>query len=170
MLAPIEYPTGIVVAGTGHRWFGGSDVVEIVQDWINNMLHTLQPRRVISGMAIGFDTYLAREALKQGIPLVAAVPFKGQEDKWPEHVRGDYRKLLNRAERVHIVCARYERGAYQQRNEWMVNNCDLLLAAWNGKPGGTANCVRYAQQVERRIELLPGLKPEAIEEDEADDA
>ena len=57
------YPSGIVVAGTGHRWFGGTDIVGIVQDWINNMLHTIEPRKVITGMAVGFDTYLAREAL-----------------------------------------------------------------------------------------------------------
>lgn len=157
----LEYPTGIVVAGTGHRYFGGQDIVEIVQDWINNMLHTLQPRRVISGMAVGFDTYLAREAVKQEIPLVAAVPFVGQEDPWPDAARAEYRRLLRQSERTEFVSrGGYAREKYQARNEWMVNNCDLLLAAWNGKPGGTAHCVAYAQKVGRRIEFLPGLNPE----------
>jgi uncharacterized phage-like protein YoqJ len=137
--------------------------VEIVRDWINNMLATIEPRRVVTGMAVGFDTYLAREALRQQIPLLAAIPYEGQEDQWPDGARTEYRKILKQAETVHIVeKGGYASWKYQKRNEWMVNNCDLLLAAWSGKPGGTANCVRYAHQVERRVELLPGLKPEAI--------
>lgn len=158
----VDYPTGRVVAGTGHRRFG-ADVSEIVQDWIENMLGTLQPRRVISGVALGFDTWLAEEALRQDIPLVCAVPFKGQPDRWPEPDRTRYRKLLRRADKVHIVCpGLYAPWKFQKRNEWMVNNCELLLAAWTGRLGGTANCVKYAEKVGRRIELLPGLKPEAI--------
>ncbi len=27
----------------------------------------------------------------------------------------------------------------------MVNNCDMLIAVWDGSDGGTANCVKYAQ-------------------------
>lgn len=159
----LEYPTGIVIAGTGHRYFGGPDIVEIVEDWLNNMLHTLKPRWVISGMAVGFDTYLAREAVRQSIPFTAAVPFAGQETRWPSGARAEYKRLLALADKIYYVSpGPYDPGKYQVRNEWMVNNCDLLLAAWNGKAGGTARCVAYAQKVGRRIELLPGMKPEAI--------
>lgn len=167
------YPEGRVIAGTGHRHFGAArdrdgrtqEIDEVVCDWLNNMLHALQPRCVISGMAIGFDTYLAREALAQKIPLVAAVPFSGQEAPWPDNARKEYRRLLSRATRVQIVeDGGYANWKYHRRNQWMVDNCDILLAAWNGKSGGTANCVAYARQVRRRIEFLPGLRPEAIEE------
>ncbi len=33
----------------------------------------------------------------------------------------------------------------QVRNEYMVDRADLVLALWNGTPGGTGNCVRYAR-------------------------
>ena len=42
----------------------------------------------------------------------------------------------------------------QLRNEAMVNDCDLLLALWNGTSGGTANCIRYANSVKREIRNL----------------
>jgi uncharacterized phage-like protein YoqJ len=37
------------------------------------------------------------------------------------------------------------------RNKYMVNNCDVLLALWNGTPGGTQKCVAYAESVNRTI-------------------
>jgi uncharacterized phage-like protein YoqJ len=36
--------------------------------------------------------------------------------------------------------------AMQIRNEWMVDHCDLLVALWDGSPGGTGNCIRYAKR------------------------
>jgi uncharacterized phage-like protein YoqJ len=158
----VDYPKGIVVAGTGHRFFK-SDVQEIVQDWISNMLATIEPVKVVSGMAIGFDTWLAQEAVKQHIPLIAAIPFEGQHLKWPEKQRDQYRKLIRLAETRRVICpGDYEPWKFQRRNEWMVDNCSLLLAAWDGSGGGTANCVSYAKKVGRPVEFLPGLKPEAI--------
>ena len=40
----------------------------------------------------------------------------------------------------------YTSAAMQVRNEWMADHCDVLLALWNGTPGGTANCLRYFTQ------------------------
>lgn len=34
---------------------------------------------------------------------------------------------------------------------WMVDNCDLLIAVHDGSPGGTANCVNYANQKNKKI-------------------
>ena len=31
----------------------------------------------------------------------------------------------------------------QKRNEFMVDNSDLVVAVWNGTSGGTANCLAY---------------------------
>ena len=49
----------------------------------------------------------------------------------------------------HIVSpGEYAAFKMQVRNEWMVDQLnpatDLLLAAWDGSPGGTGNCVKYA--------------------------
>ena len=50
----------------------------------------------------------------------------------------------------------------QERNEWMVNNCDVLIAVWDGTSGGTANCVKYAESLQldiRRINPKELIEP-----------
>ena len=43
----------------------------------------------------------------------------------------------------------------QKRNEYMVDNCDLLIACWSGvKKGGTYNCVKYAIKNNKRIIVI----------------
>jgi uncharacterized phage-like protein YoqJ len=42
-----------------------------------------------------------------------------------------------------------------RRNRYMVENADLLLAAYDGQPGGTATTVQYAIEVGIQVELLP---------------
>ena len=37
-------------------------------------------------------------------------------------------------------------SAYQKRNEWMVDHSSLVLAFYNGEPGGTANTIQYARK------------------------
>lgn len=41
---------------------------------------------------------------------------------------------------------------YQKRNIWMVDHSALLIAVFNGEPGGTLNTIQYAQQ--NQIEIL----------------
>ncbi len=41
-----------------------------------------------------------------------------------------------------------------KRNKWMVDNCDLLIAVWNGTSGGTANCVNYAKSINKQIIII----------------
>jgi uncharacterized phage-like protein YoqJ len=42
----------------------------------------------------------------------------------------------------------------QDRNKWMVDHCDALVAIWNGTSGGTANCVKYALSVNKPIVMI----------------
>jgi uncharacterized phage-like protein YoqJ len=91
------------------------------------------------------------------VPLVAAVPFEGQERKWPEESRNLFRRVLNAA--AEVVCVSeggFSARAMQARNEWVVDRCDALAALWNGSGGGTANCVFYAVKVGRPVLNLWG--------------
>ena len=105
----------------------------------------------ISGMALGVDQDFAKVVLdlKNEFPhirMVAAVPFAGQDGNWPEDSRLAYRDLLARCDEIVYVCEPgYSAWKMQRRNEWMVDHASVLIAVWNGTPGGTANCVRYAQ-------------------------
>lgn len=107
----------------------------------------------ISGMALGADTLWAHLAQSSGDPLIAAIPFQEQDLRWPPESRRIWNQLLNYARSttdrgggVHLCCTGgYSPLSMQKRNEWMVDNCNLLIAVWNGSAGGTANCVKYAR-------------------------
>jgi uncharacterized phage-like protein YoqJ len=144
----------LIVAATGHRpdKLGGYTVAARgrLVAFAESVIPRYAPSEFISGMALGWDTACALACLSLGIPLVAAVPFEGQESKWPEDSQRVYRWILSRAARVEIVCP----GAYgsykmQARNQWMVDRCDKILALWDGSNGGTANCINYADRTRK---------------------
>lgn len=145
-----------IIAGTGHRpdKLGGYSpaATKRLQGFAEFVLDLARPRGVITGMALGWDQALANAAARCGIPYVAAVPFKGQESRWPFFSRQEYDLLLRNARKVVYVCEPgYAAWKMQRRNEWMVDQCDVLFAVWNGTDGGTANCVRYAEKQGRPV-------------------
>lgn len=104
------------------------------------------PDKVITGMALGWDQYIAQACYDLGIPFIAAIPSSNQESKWPSFSQELYFKLLDRAEEIINVSKSnyYDPWFMGLRNEWIVDNSDKILALWNGSNGGTENCVRYA--------------------------
>jgi len=137
---------------TGHRLgrkLGGygKEVLAALQRVALRGLEQLQPDKVITGMALGWDQAVAIACLDLGIPFHAAVPFDGQDAVWPHHSRQLYHSLLSKAAEVTVVSpGPYAAWKLYRRNEWMIDHSDLVLALWDGSPdGGTAACVRYAQ-------------------------
>ena len=150
-----------IFAGTGHRpdKLGGYDdrTYDRVLQLALNALGEYEPDRVISGMALGWDTALAEAAYLRGIPYLAYVPFMGQESKWPPKSQQLFRALCSHAAEV-VVCTpgSYSARAMHVRNERMVDDSTTVLALWNGTPGGTGGCVAYANKVLRPIINLWG--------------
>ncbi len=147
---------GRTVAGTGHRpqkLLGfGARADSILRRFTRARLEALRPKRVISGMALGWDQALATAAVDLGIPFVAAVPFEGQEARWPESSQRELAALIARAAKVVIVSpGSFSGRSMQARNEWMVERCDLLLAVYDGSPSGPGNCIRFADGCGRDI-------------------
>lgn len=136
----------LAICGTGHRPnklgdYFGRDLVTLAIKHLSS-----HNGNVISGMALGWDTALAQAALELALPLVAAVPFPDQDAAWRPGDRALYRSILHRATKVEIVSPGYVLGAYQRRNEWMVDRSYKVLALHNGTSGGTLNCIRYANR------------------------
>ena len=98
-------------------------------------------------MALGYDQLFAEVAIELNIPILAAVPFLGQEKIWPKKSQDRYNKILNNKLVIqHVV---FEGGFASwkllDRNKYMVNRCNLVLACYNGDlTGGTAHCFNYA--------------------------
>jgi len=116
-------------------------------------------RRFISGMAMGIDQIcgeivLELKELYPDITLTAAVPCIDQEACWQQKQRDRYARILKQCDSVHIVSETYTNECMEKRNRWMVDNCDVLLAVWDGRPGGTGNTIRYAKSNGVEIILL----------------
>lgn len=148
MVAP-----GEIIAATGHRpnKLGGygpraeGKVIEFATYWIAQH----RPRAMVLGMALGWDTACAIACVSLGVPFIAAIPFRGQEQRWPDHASLRYHKLLSASAELVVVSSVATIEAMSARNRWMVDNCSHLVALWNGTPGGTKNCVQYAEVVDR---------------------
>lgn len=105
----------------------------------------------ICGMARGIDLWAGEEVLlrKQCNPeirLVCATPFVGFEKSWDSKWRNLYDMVASKADYKYAICQTYTRYCFQKRNEWMVLHSGLVIAAYNGAPGGTRNTVLYANQ------------------------
>lgn len=118
----------------------------------------------ISGMALGVDTYAAICVLKMrdefglGIRLVCALPCRDQYLRWSRSEQNEYRAILDKADEVICLEERYTDGCMIRRNEFMVNNSSVVIAVWNGLPGGTSSTVRYAKRKEKEIILIDPSK------------
>lgn len=145
----------MIVAGTGHRpdKLGGysHEARNRLVKLADTYLGAVRPEKVISGGALGWDQALAFAAIQLDIPLVLALPFEGFECKWPKESQEFLHSLMNPAEVVFVSDPGYAAWKMQVRNQWMVDNCDAVLALWNGTDGGTANCVRYAEKKSKPI-------------------
>jgi hypothetical protein len=110
----------------------------------------LKPEAFIQGMAEGADLLAGKIAIDMNIPVISAMP-------WPTHYKSVdpewldlYRYVRdNSDEVVPIVEADSYPGAwvYHERNRWMVDEGDKLIAWWDGrKGGGTYQTVKYAKK------------------------
>lgn len=149
----------MILAATGHRpdKLGGYNPAlavlrtEVAMDW----MQVQSIARGITGMALGWDQDFALACFELGIPYTAAVPFDGQESAWPDKSKRIYRWLMNRAAEVTIVSpGEYSSAKMLKRNIWMVDECDHLLALYDGSQGGTQHCLRYAREWEKPIDNM----------------
>lgn len=140
----------MIYAATGHRDCGGTDE-QLVAFATAQLRASPAPEYLISGMALGWDMAIAEAALALDIPLWCAIPFWAQPSKWPNTQFARWFAIRKRAARVDYIAPSYSLAAFQSRNEFMVDRCDLLLALWNGKPGGTGNCVQYAKRTKPNL-------------------
>ncbi|MBR1970730.1 MAG: DUF1273 family protein [Clostridia bacterium] len=113
-----------------------------------------------TGMAQGTDTFAAEEVLKKQqndnrVKLHAAIPCEMQANSWNEKEKERYKRILEKCESVIYVSRNYYRGCMQQRNKFMVDNSERVIAVWNGEnAGGTAFTIKYASRQGKEIYLI----------------
>ena len=141
---------------------------EQVQAALGSLIRSLYRegyRTFISGMSAGVDLWAAAEVLAlreidPTVELVAAVPFAGQESRWPIPLQREYRRVLDSCRQVEYLFSEKEAAAdpaacYRQRNRWMVDRADTVVAVCEldvaDSRTGTASTVRYARRLQKRI-------------------
>ena len=117
----------------------------------------------LSGGALGFDQMAAEIVLSlrekyPWIRLIMVIPFAGQADRWTEEQRGRWLDIIAASDRVVHISRDYDKGVFFRRNHYLVEHADLLLAAYDGQPGGTAGTVAYARRHGVRVSRLAPVK------------
>lgn len=149
----------MIISFTGHRTIGESKIpnpeYKRVCQETERLLKEINPSLCLSGMAIGYDQYAANICRILKIPYEAIIPFKNQEKLWSEEDKKRYNFLLKYAKEEKVLYESYAGNwQYQKRNEYLVHNCDVLIAAFNGKPSGTKNCIDYANKIGRKVIII----------------
>ena len=81
------------------------------------------------------------------IILEMVSPFDGQADRWNEEYRLRHDRLFDEADIVTVISHAYTKSCMFRRNRYLVENADLLLAVYDGLPGGTAMTIGYAREI-----------------------
>lgn len=145
---------------TGHRLYK----LHADEETIKNRLNAAIDQAIangfttfITGMAQGTDIWAAEIVLSKRrrcpqLKLVCALPHPDFEKRWNKEWRDRYKAILDHADYEQTVCSFYAKTAYQQRNMWMVDHSSLLIAVFNGEPGGTLNTIEYARH--KHVDIL----------------
>lgn len=149
----------MILGVTGHRPQKLGDFAFRTRAEVTRAIEVFAPERLLTGMALGVDTWAAETCIGLGIPFVAVIPHDGQERRWSRQQQDHYWQLLNAAERTFYPApGPYAPWKFQKRNEVIVDNCEWLLAVYDGTPGGTKNCVDYALKVNRSMTVIDPRK------------
>lgn len=157
------------VSFTGYRpeklpFFGEDDPMCIdLKDRIYKKIEELADdgaTEFCSGMALGVDTWSAEAVLRlketrPEIKLIAVIPCPDQDSRWTSEDKKRYRSILERADRRLMISPKYSKGCMYKRNRALVDMCDVLVAVYDGKAGGTKYTVEYAESLGRDMILIP---------------
>jgi hypothetical protein len=116
------------------------------------------PLTGLSSLAAGADQIFAREILDHSGRLWVVIPSKSYQSTLTGEDLAAYRELLSRASDVtRLDFSQPGEAAYNAAGRWIVENCDELVAIWDGQParglGGTGDVVAYARELGRKVRV-----------------
>lgn len=144
--------------------------IEHTIEWLIQMWNA---KKFYTGGALGFDTIVAKSLIKfrkekyTDIEDIVCVPFKEQYKNWSKEQANEWLYIVNNSFKSLAVdkiddykCNEVPVGKYhpykmELRNRYMVDNCDILVACWDGEEkGGTWNCIKYALDNDKRVLII----------------
>ena len=155
----------IKVGTTGHRDLRNYNRAELE----NNICFALKELKqgqdrpvLLSSIASGADQLCAQIGLELGYELICPLPFAEYRNDFHGCDKKNYDMLLKKARDSIIVSDSFDRdGAYLAAGKYIAENCDVLLAVWDGKPQqsicGTASIITYAKELSKEIRIVSCL-------------
>ena len=110
------------------------------------------------GMALGFDMLCAAAVLelKEEFPvrLIACVPCADQSKRYSPAQKRRYEALLAAADERVVLHEKYVDGCMFERNRYMVDRSEAVVAFLRRQRGGTFYTVQYARRRGKKIYLI----------------
>lgn len=146
-----------VVMFTGHREISRAKAPYIERKLDEIICEYKKARLFVCGGALGFDTLAAKAVLRaklenENIELLLALPCYNQACLWTKKAREDYQIILSCADYVvYTTQGEYTDKCMIIRNKFMVDMCDICVAYFTGKAGGTYSTIKYAVSKNKKI-------------------
>lgn len=116
----------------------------------------------ISGMANGFDLIAAEIVFnlisrqKYDIRLVCAIPYKNQITELSNPIDRYIYQMIIQKSNVIYISEKYSSNCYQKRNQFMVDNSNMIIAAFSPskKRSGTIQTINMARKANLEIQTI----------------
>lgn len=138
------------VALTGHQIERLRGQEAKVNDWLEKVLNKINKENaeveLLCGCAAGSDELFGMTAYwYPNFKLTLCKPVKGYR-------QGKINDLEKRATQEFCIAEEWKPGLDTKRDKFMVSNCDILLAVWDGiETGGTWQTIKYARKLNKKI-------------------
>lgn len=110
--------------------------------------------RVVTTLALGWETALAETALGQGVPLEVVLPFRGVHSRWGLHHKQRFGRLVDRADRVEVLhTPGYEPWKLADAARACLARADLVLLLDDGRDAALRRALRAAREDARLLNL-----------------
>jgi len=156
-------PARIVIGVTGHRRLDNIPMlINAIKTAIEKVRKMVPPLRItplvftiLSPLAEGADRLVVREVLKYPeSTLEVVLPMEKNnylQDFETAESKAEFEELISLARSVRVLPSKNSRTeAYEQVGRYVVNQCEVLVALWNGNQasgrGGTQEIVDYARE------------------------
>lgn len=118
-------------------------------------------RKFLCGGALGFDTMAAKTVISKrmkysDIRLLMVLPCKNQAEKWSERARSMYEYTVSVADEVIYISESYTPSCMRERNLYLAEHCDMLVAYVGRRNSGAAQTLRFAERLKKSVYNLFG--------------
>lgn len=144
----------VKVSFTGSRTYNPKyfeDVMEVMEEVMDIMDFPITYAYV--GGAIGVDMFAAEYCIKKNIPYTIVLPFKFHTLTrfWDGESRKRLCNIIDKADDVFVLGDSYSKNLYHERNKYLVDSCEILLAFPTKGSKGTFKTISLAKEIGKRF-------------------